>query len=59
MSEQELLDACSKGDLETVQQLLASKEIDVNCEGILNVLIFIEFKSYSFHRIKYLSHLWN
>ena len=34
MSNQELLEASEKGDLESVRLLLANKKIDINCKDI-------------------------
>lgn len=34
MSSQELLEACQKGYLDKVLQLLSTKKIDINCKNI-------------------------
>lgn len=31
-----LIEASENGDIKSVQSLLANKEIDINCKGILN-----------------------
>lgn len=36
MSQQDLLNASKNGDLESVINLLASKQIDINCTDIFN-----------------------
>ena len=35
MSNEEFLEASKRGDLETIQRLLASKKIDINMKDIL------------------------
>lgn len=59
MSNQEFLKASETGDLETVQRLLESNEIDINIKNIFNHLIFIKFKPNFFYGIENMNDLWN